>query len=161
MSTMTVPGSRQMSQAGIGGLIETHEGCKLTSYRCPAGIWTVGYGHTGRDIGPGLTITQAQAEAYLEADVRYFEQAIDKLLGNAPTTQAQFDAMVSLAFNIGMGSAKLARAGFSTSSVLRKHLLKDYAGAADSFLLWNKGGGKVLPGLVNRRAAERKWYLLP
>jgi lysozyme len=158
---MTVPGQRQMSQAGIGGLIETHEGCELKAYKCPAGIWTIGYGHTGRDVTPGLVITQQRAEELLEADVQYFEQAIDKLLGNAPTTQAQFDAMVSLAFNIGMGSAKLARAGFATSSVLRKHLLKDYAGAADSFLLWNKGGGRVLPGLVNRRAAERAWYLLP
>lgn len=130
-------------------LIKRFEGCKLTAYKCPAGIWTIGYGSTGPHVKPGMEITEAQAEQLLRDDLARFEQAVSAAAPNA--TQNQFDAMVSLAFNIGI-------AGFQKSSVLRLHNLGKFQGAADSFALWNKGGGKVLPGLVRRRADESHLY---
>lgn len=159
MTTMTIPGQRQISQAGIDGLIEHHEGCVLYAYLCPAKVLTIGFGHTGKDVKPGMRITKEQAEAILEADLAYFEQKVDSFLGATPTTQGEFDAMVSLCFNIGPGSKKLAKSGFETSSVLRHHKLGNKAAAAESFKLWNKGGGRVLAGLVRRRADEAAWYL--
>ena len=95
--------------------------------------------------------TEGQAHARLVADVARFEQAVEKAL-TVPANENQFAAMVSLAFNIGTGA-------FARSSVLRRHNARDFSGAADAFLLWNKGGGRVLPGLVRRRKAERDLYL--
>ena len=133
-------------------LIKEFEGCKLRAYRCPAGIWTIGYGATGAGIVQGLTWSQAQAEARLRDDLAAFEGGVTRAIAGAATSPAQFGAMVSLAFNIGIGA-------FSSSSVARLHREGDHKGAADAFLMWNKGGGQVLPGLVRRRLAERTRYL--
>ena len=139
---------RQINRAGLE-LVETFEGCKLTAYKCPAGIWTVGFGSTGSHVYPGLTITKAQADELLRSDLRRFEDAVAQA---APrSTDNQFSAMVALSFNIGIDA-------FKRSSVLRKHLAGDHDGAANAFLLWNKAGGKVLNGLVRRRAAEAALY---
>ncbi|WP_260928231.1 lysozyme [Novosphingobium sp. 9] len=116
--------------------------------------WTIGWGSTGPDIVKGTIWTRAQAQARFDAHVAEFVAGVDRLIGTAPTTQNQFDAMVSLAYNIGL-------TGFGQSTVLRKHKASDYAGAAAAFALWNKAGGRVMQGLVNRRAAEAKVYAAP
>jgi len=139
-----------MNKAGLD-LIKSFEGLRLKAYRCPAGVPTIGYGATGPDIKIGMIWTEGQCHARLVADVARFEQAVAKAL-TVTANENQFAAMVSLAFNIGAG-------GFARSSVLRRHNARDFAGAADAFLLWNKGGGRVLPGLVRRRKAERDLYL--
>jgi lysozyme len=133
-------------------LIKRAEGLKLDSYRCPAGIATVGYGHTGPDVRIPMTITPGQAERLLHEDLGRFEQGVEAVCGGAPTNPNQFSAMVSLAYNIGLGK-------FATSTVLKRHKAGDPEGAASAFLMWNKGGGKVLPGLVARREQERLLYL--
>lgn len=133
-------------------MIEGWEGLVLSAYPDPVGILTIGYGHTGADVQVGQTITQQQADALLAGDLHKFETGVNQAAGDAPTTQGQFDAMVSLSFNIGLGN-------FQNSTVLRKHRESDYEHAADAFLLWNKAAGQVLPGLVKRREGERAVYL--
>jgi len=139
------------SPAGIA-LIQEFEGCILKAYRCPAGVLTIGYGHTGPDVKSGMVISHNEADDLLRDDLKIFERNVSSLVGDAPTSQNQFDAMVCLAFNIGVSA-------FRKSSVLREHCKPDYTRAADSFLLWNKAGGKILQGLVRRRKAERALYL--
>ena len=139
-----------MNKAGLD-LIKSFEGLRLKAYRCPAGVPTIGYGATGPDVRIGMIWTEGQADARLVADVARFEQAVAKAL-TVPANENEFAAMVSLAFNIGTGA-------FARSSVLRRHNARDFAGAAEAILLWNKGGGRVLPGLVRRRKAERDLYL--
>ena len=140
----------KISKAGLD-IIKQYEGCRLTSYKCPAGVWTVGFGWT-EGVTPGMTITRAQAEELLTRGVVSYEKAVQDAIGDTKTTQNQFDAMVSLCYNIGP-------ANFRKSTVVRQHKLGDYAAAADAFLMWNKAGGKVLAGLVKRREAERSLYL--
>jgi lysozyme len=131
-------------------LIKRNEGCALTAYQDSANVWTVGYGHT--PAVPGTQISQAHADQLLQADLDRFESAVARATASVPTSANQFSAMVSLAFNIGVGV-------FQRSTVLRKHLAGDHLGAADAFLLWNKGGGRVLRGLARRRGEERSLYL--
>nr|WP_268932916.1 lysozyme [Sphingobium yanoikuyae] len=107
-------------------------------------------GHTGPDVKPGLTITHERSQALLAADLLRFERAVNRLGGRM--SQGQFDAMVSFAFNCGEGALK-------SSTLLKKHLAGDYAGAGKEFARWTRGGGKVLPGLVKRRAAEAALYM--
>jgi lysozyme len=137
----------------IGGkglaLIKTFEGCKLKAYKCPAGVWTIGYGSTGAHVQPGMVMTQAEADTLLRKDLARFEDAVRRFAPRA--TQGQFDAMVSLAFNIGI-------AALQRSTVLRRHNAGDHEGAAAAFMMWNKAGGKVLNGLTRRRAAEANLY---
>lgn len=130
-------------------LIKRFEGLRLKAYLCPAKVWTIGYGSTGAHVKPGMEITEAQAEKLLLDDLARFEKAVSDAAPNA--SQDQFDAMVSLAFNIGI-------AGFQKSSVLRLHKAGRHSGAADSFALWVKANGKTLPGLVRRRADEAHLY---
>ena len=135
-------------------LIERDEGCVLHAYPDPGTggePWTIGYGHTGPDVYPGRFITQTTAEALLEQDLTKFEEGVNEAI-TGDCNDNQFSAMVSLAFNIGLG-------GFRASSVLRFHNAGDYAKAADAFLLWDKSGGRVLPGLIRRRRQERELYL--
>lgn len=139
---------RAINREGLE-LIKSFEGCKLTSYRCSANVLTIGYGSTGPHVKPGMTITQAQADELLRSDLRRFEDYVAKAAPNA--TDNQFAAMVSLAFNIGEGA-------LGRSTVLRKHLAGDHAGAAAAFGMWNKAGGRVLPGLTRRRNAEAALY---
>ncbi|WP_310534593.1 lysozyme [Novosphingobium sp.] len=139
---------RQIGAAGLA-LIKEFEGLELKAYLCPAKVWTIGYGSTGPHVTPGQVITEAQADVLLQSDLDRFEDAVAKAAPGA--TQAQFDAMVSLAFNIGIGA-------FGKSSVLRLHKAGDHRAAAEAFALWNKGGGRVLPGLQRRRAKEADLY---
>jgi lysozyme len=135
-------------------LIQEFEGLRLTAYRCSAGTWTIGWGHTGPDVHEGLVIDHHRAEMLFLADLEQFEQGISRSLGGAPTTDNQFSAMVAFAFNVGLGAAK-------SSSVLRWHRMQLPARAAEAFGLWNHCNGKVLPGLTRRRRAEAKLYLTP
>lgn len=131
-------------------LIKRFEGLRLTAYLCPAGVPTIGYGQTGPGIKLGMTITEAKANELLADSLKKYEEAVTHYAGSAH--QNQFDAMVSLCYNIGAGN-------FKTSSVARLHKAGQYTGAASAFLLWNKAGGRVLAGLVSRRKAERNLYL--
>ena len=134
-------------------LIQRNEGLRLDAYQDSVGVWTIGYGHTGPEVVPGLRITQEQADQWFaERLADEFEPGVEAAIGDAPTTQAQFDAMVSLAYNIGI-------VAFARSSVAASHRRGDNAKAADDFLMWNKAGGQVLAGLVRRRGEERKLYL--
>lgn len=138
-------------------MIEEFEGCRLTAYSDAVGVVTIGYGCTGGGIYEGMTITQAEADQMLSARLaNEFEPGVLRAIGDTPTTQAEFDALVSLAFNIGL-------AHFRASSVCRLHCQGDYAAAADAFLMWNKGRVNgvlvVLSGLDRRRREERELYL--
>lgn len=145
------------SRDGIA-LIKKWEGCRLTAYPDPGTggePWTIGYGHTSAAGAPmvkkGMKITQQEADDILVRDLVKYESAVMKALTVLPT-QNQFDAMVSLCYNIGPGA-------FAGSSVVKKFNASNISGAADAFRLWNKAGGRVMQGLVNRREDERKHFL--
>lgn len=135
-------------------LIQQFEGFRAQAYICPAGVLTIGYGSTGAHVKRGQVIKQAEAVALLKKDVARFERAVDALGLNL--TQNQFDALVSLAFNIGTGN-------FNKSTLVRRLKAGDMAGAAAQFAVWNKarvrGVLTVLPGLVRRRAAEAALFV--
>jgi lysozyme len=146
------PAERRTSAAGLD-LIKRHEGLRLRAYLCPAGVWTIGYGHTGADVRQGLIITEAQADAMIERDVQRFEAAVRRLC--PATTQGQFDALVSFAFNLG-------EAALDGSTLRRLHNAGDHEGAAANFGKWTKarvsGNLVELSGLVKRRAEEARLY---
>jgi lysozyme len=131
-------------------LITAFESCRLKAYRCPAGLWTIGYGHTGAEVHDGLTITQAEADGLLRTDLAKFDTGVLRLCPQSRDTQHA--AMVSLAYNIGLGN-------FANSSVARLHNAGRYGYASKAFALWNRVDGEVLPGLTKRRAAEASLYL--
>lgn len=125
------------------------ESCHLKSYKCPAGVWTIGWGHT-RGVKEGQIITQAQADSLLEGDLLTFVNYVNNL--GLKLTQGQFDALVDFAYNCGTGNLE-------KSTLLRK--VKVNAPITEiqaEFRRWNKGGGKVLPGLVKRREWEAQRY---
>jgi lysozyme len=153
---LEVPLPRKINDAGLA-LVKSFEGLRLEAYRCPAGVLTIGYGSTGPHVREGMTITPGEAERYLMLDLRRFETGVEDLVGEA--TDNQFSAMVSLAYNIGFGDPDRDIPGFKGSTVLKRHLLKNYVGAGNAFLMWKKANGRVLPGLIRRREAERKLYL--
>lgn len=132
-------------------LAREFEGCYLSAYRDPVGIWTIGWGHTGPEVVAGLVWTQAQADEHLRADFASFEAGVERLLQH-PATQGQFDAMVDLAYNIGLGA-------FGNSTVLKCFNSGDLLGSARAFCLWSKAGGQYLEGLIQRRAAETVRFL--
>lgn len=136
--------SRKTGRAGIE-LIKKWEGLRLRAYLCPAGVWTIGFGHT-RTAKPGMVITPAEAERLLLADLRAFEKALTSLV-RVRLNQNQFDALVSLIYNIGPTN-------FARSTLLKMLNAGDYRGAAAQFGRWTRAGGKVLAGLVSRRAEE-------
>jgi len=127
-------------------LTEHFEGLRLTAYQDSVGVWTIGYGHTGPDVKPGLTITQEQASALLLRDVAGAVAAVNRLV-TVPLTQNQFDALVDFTFNLGHGN-------LASSTLLRELNAGNTAGAAAQFLVWVYAGGVQLPGLVKRRQAE-------
>lgn len=141
------------SDKGIA-LIKKYEGCQLAAYKCPAGVWTIGYGHTGKVDGKavcsGMKITSAKATALLKSDLVTFEKAVTncKYLTFKPN-QNQFDALVSFAFNCGTGSLNTLVKNRSAKVVSEK------------ILLYNKANGKVLTGLVNRRKEEKALFDTP
>ena len=139
-----------ISQKGID-LIKNFEGCRLTAYRCPANILTIGYGHTGSDVSTGQKITQEQAEKLLKSDLLVHCNNVSRLV-KVPLTQNQFDALVSFEFNVGYGN-------FASSTMLKLLNQKKYREAAAQFDRWVYANGKVLAGLVKRRAAEKTLFL--
>lgn len=132
-------------------LTEQFEGLRLTAYQDSVGVWTIGYGHTGADVHPGLTITQEQASALLSKDVASAVADVNRLV-KVPLTQNQFDALVDFVFNVGGGN-------FATSTLLRDLNAGNYAAAAAQFPRWVHAGGEILPGLVARRKAEQTLFL--
>lgn len=136
----------------IADFIKGFEACRLKAYMpTPNDVPTIGWGSTGPDIKMGMTWTQKQADDRFAADLAHFGGKVINDLNGRPTTQAQYEAMTSLAYNIGLGN-------FGTSTLLKKHLAGDYDGAAAQFGLWTKQKGKVLNGLVKRRTAEARFY---
>ena len=133
-------------------LVKSFEGCRLKAYPDPGTggePWTIGWGATGEGIHKGMVWTQEQADRRLESDLARCAAQVTRAIGDAPTTQHQFDALASFHYNTG---------ALLSSTLLRKHKAGDYAGAAAEFLRWTHAGGKVLPGLVKRRAAEAALY---
>jgi lysozyme len=140
----------QTNKKGIE-LLKTFEGCKLKTYLCPAGIPTIGYGHTGPDVTEGLVITKRQAESLLKKDLAKFEKGVGELL-KVKVSPNQFSALVVFAYNVGLG----ALAG---STLLKKLNAGDIIGAGNEFLRWNKVNKQEVQGLTNRRNAERDLFL--
>lgn len=141
-------------------LIEQFEGLRLNAYKDQRGIWTIGYGHTGPNVVQGLTITSAEADSFLAADLRIAELAVSHLV-TVPLGQNQFDSLVSFTYNVGQGN-------LDHSTLLRLLNKGDYAGAADAMVTVDEAGnyhgwvytnGEVNPGLVRRRLAEKKLFL--
>lgn len=143
--------TKKLSLAGLS-LIRQHEGLRLEAYKCPGDVWTIGYGHT-LDVKEGDKITESQAIKLLLQDVERAEMAVNRLV-LVELNQNQFDALVSLAFNIGAGA-------FKRSTLLKRLNEGNYLAAAAEFKKWRKGGGKVLPGLVKRRKEESELFLKP
>lgn len=151
-------GARSIGPQGLA-LIRQFEGCArlrpdgmVEAYPDPGTggePWTIGWGATGPGIGPGSVWTKQQCDARLESDVARHARDVAFALGDAPTTQAQFDALVSFHYNTG---------AIARSTLLRRHLGGDYRAAAEEFARWNRAGGRVLEGLVRRRAAEAHLY---
>jgi len=143
-----------VSNLGID-LICDFEGKRLVAYDDGVGIWTIGFGTTvypnGIRVKKGDTCTEAQAKAYMQNDLKKFEYAVNDAV-NIPLNQNQYDALVSLTYNIGA-------AAFSKSTLVKKLNAGDIRGAADQFDVWINAGGKRMQGLVNRRAKEKLLFL--
>lgn len=161
-------------QAGID-LMHRFEGCRLRPYLCPASLWTVGYGHVlyqdqirlpnerkngyagilrkeyALSPGDSRDWPKAEVDSLFESDLQYFERGVLRMSPNLASSQSRFDAVVSFAYNAGLGN-------YQRSTIRMKNDRGDYEGAAKAFMMWTKGGGKVLPGLVKRRVAESSLY---
>lgn len=156
--TVPNPTARAVSPRGTA-LIQQFEGCAkvrrdglVEAYPDPGtggAPWTIGWGATGPDIGPATVWTRKECDARLEADVARHAADVARALGEAPTTQAQFDALVSFHYNTGA----IARA-----TLTKKHIEGNYAAAEREFARWNRAGGRVLAGLTRRRKAEALLY---
>ena len=166
----------KLSKAGID-LMHRFEGCRNKPYLCPAHIWTIGYGHvlyqeqirlpmTSVNGQPGTMVrkefplkpedsrvwSKDEINQLFDADVATFERGVFRLVPGCAGRQGAFDAMVSFAFNAGLGNLQ-------RSTIRMKANRGDWEGAAEAFMAWTKGGGKVLPGLVRRREAEKALFL--
>lgn len=136
-------------------LVKSFEGLYLEAYRCPAGIWTIGYGHTGirhndGTVKAGRTITEAQAVDLLAYDLTNHAAGVEKLLLARPREEMNdnmFGALVSFAFNLGVGNLQ-------KSTLLQRINARRYSDAIPEFLKWDKAAGKVLRGLTRRRKSE-------
>lgn len=141
---------RHINEKGLA-LVKEFEGCELEAYSCPAGAWTIGYGHT-LSAAPGMLINEAKAEALLREDLRNAEEVVDQLV-EVPINDNQFSALVSFVFNVGPTA-------FEESTLLRLlNLFNGFEEVAAQFLRWNKAGDEELPGLTRRRHAERALFL--
>jgi len=166
----------KLSKAGED-LMHKFEGCKNKPYLCPAHIWTIGYGHVlyqeqirlpmvrveGKDtpmIRKEMPLkpednrvwTKAEIDELFRVDVETFERGVLRLVPGVVGRQGSFDALVSFAFNAGLGNLQ-------RSTIRMKANRGDWEGAAEAFMAWTKGGGRVLPGLVRRREAEVALFL--
>ena len=143
----------RISKNGIE-FIRQLEGEKLTAYPDIVGIWTIGVGHTGfvdgKPVARGMAITKEKSKEILTADLKHFESAVNDAV-KVTLTQNQFDALVSLAFNIGEGA-------FARSTLVNKLNAGDKKGAAEQFLVWKNAGGRVSQGLLNRRQKEKAMF---
>ena len=153
---------RRVSAKGIA-LMHDFEQCRLEAYPDPGSRdgkpWTIGWGSTGSDIVEGLTWTQAQCDERFRRDLAKFEDGVTRLLGGAVTTQDQFDALVSLAYNIGLDEdADTIAEGLGDSSLLKKHKAGDHENAVAAFAAWKFNDGRPMNGLIRRRAAEANLY---
>jgi len=147
----------EINDAGLE-LIKKFEGCRLTAYKCPANVWTIGYGHTGKEVEEDLKITQAQADQYLRNDLSSFESDVEYLIKSIGLNlnENQFSALVCFAFNIGVGALR--------SSTLLKEIKKDpnnFKAIDFQFNRWVYANGEMLKGLVARRKAESALYQTP
>ena len=132
-----------ISEKGLR-LIKNFEGCRLTAYKCSAGVWTIGWGHTA-GVKQGMTITQKQADDMLKTDLVVYENHVKSL--KREFNQYEFDALVSFCYNCGIGSLKTLCKNRTNAQI------------AEALLLYNKAGGRVLEGLNRRRKAERELFL--
>lgn len=132
-----------ISEKGLR-LIKNFEGCRLTAYKCSAGIWTIGWGHTA-GVKQGMTITQKQADDMLKTDLVVYENHVKSL--KREFNQNEFDALVSFCYNCGIGSLKTLCKNRTNAQI------------AEALLLYNKAGGRILEGLNRRRKAERELFL--
>tara|TARA_Y100000766_G_scaffold282543_1_gene296070 strand:- start:1223 stop:1648 length:426 start_codon:yes stop_codon:yes gene_type:complete len=132
------------SQNGID-LIKHFEGCELKAYKCPAGVWTIGYGHI-KGVQEGDVITEQQADEMLVEELHEYENYVNTLV-DVPLNQNQYDALVSWVYNLGGGNLK-------ASTLLKVLNAGDYDNVPEQIMRWNKAGGKVLEGLTRRRQAE-------
>ena len=160
IDTMTgvAGGTREVSSAGIR-LIQQFEGCArvrgdgmVEAYPDPGSggdPWTIGWGATGPGIGPGTVWTREECDQRLAADIERHARHVVQAIGDAPTSQAQFDALVSFHYNTG---------AIARSTLLKRHLAGDHAGAAKEFHRWVYAAGRVLKGLIRRRRAEAALY---
>lgn len=128
-------------------LIKKFEGCRLSSYRCPAGVWTIGYGHT-TGVKAGDVIAQARADEYLMQDIEKYESLVNSYNDRYHWTQNEYDALVSFAFNIG-NITGLTAAGTRSKQTI-----------ADKILLYNRANGVPLPGLIKRRQEEHDLFVM-
>lgn len=150
--------TRNLGSRGLD-LIRNFEGCArlradglVEAYPDPGtggAPWTIGWGHTGSDVGPGTVWTREKCDSQLVLDLAKYASDVARAIGDAPTTQAQFDAMVSFHYNTGA----IARA-----TLTKLHREGKFAAAAREFARWNRAGGRVLAGLTRRRASEAKLY---
>lgn len=131
-------------------LIKKYEGCRLLAYKCPAGVWTIGYGHTA-GVKSGMAITKVDAERLLLQDIKRFEEGVEALV-KVPLTSNQFSALVSFAFNCGLAALR-------SSTLLKKLNAGDLNGAAREILRWDKVNKKPVEGLTKRRKEEQKLFL--
>ena len=150
MKTRAAVTALSLSVSGLS-YIQQHEGLVLGVYLDPVGIPTVCYGHMDRRLKIGTRYTRAQCEQFLYEDTESAQQAVKDLV-TVPLTQNQYDALVSLVFNIG-------RPAFARSALLKKLNEEDYAGAAQEFPRWVYAKGQKLPGLVTRRNSEMELFL--
>jgi len=157
----------KVSDAAIR-MVKCHEGVRMRPYRCPALLWTVGVGHVidpshaavkyeerknlPIPAGWDRQLSMGEVDAILAQDLGRFERGVARLCPAAVNSQGQFDALVSFAFNVGLGNLQ-------RSSIRMRYNRGDIEGAADAFLMWTKAAGKVLPGLVKRRQDERAMFL--
>ena len=139
---------RELPTAALD-LIKQCEGLRLTSYKCPAGVWTIGYGHTG-NVQEGHTITEAQAEQLLLADLEESQEAVERLV-RVEMTDGEYGAFVSFVFNIGAHA-------FEHSTLLRLFNGGQVEQCALEFPKWCHAGSVVLPGLVDRRKHEQEMF---
>jgi lysozyme len=137
------------SEKGLA-MTKGFEGLSLKAYQDCAGVWTIGYGHTGPALIAGMTISEADAEALLRADLADAVTCVNRAV-NMPIYQNQFDALVDFCFNAGRGN-------FVQSTLLKKVNIGDFEGAAAQFGLWVHAGGEVVAGLVRRRKAEAEMF---
>ena len=138
-----------MSASGLA-MTKQFEGLRLEAYEDCAGVCTIGYGHTGKDVHPDRTITEAEADELLCQDLHAAETVVCRAV-SAAISQSQFDALVDFCFNLG-------EQRLLSSTLLRYVNAGNFAGAANQFGMWVHAGGKVQPGLVNRRRAEAEMF---